>query len=165
MQEKPAPWAGASARITIGGTETNVAIGLSRLGIGALWLGRVGDDAIGEALLAALRAEDVEVAVEVGAQRATGLMVKESRVPGACRVTYDRSGSAASAMSPELLRPDRGPARIRRRPALDRGPGRGLPGRPPAPVSRCGGSPTSTPARRKPMPRCHGDRGRPRTPA
>ncbi|MCN9243752.1 sugar kinase [Streptomyces sp. RY43-2] len=98
--------AGASARITIGGAETNVAIGLSRLGIGALWLGRVGDDAIGEAVLAALRAEGVELAAEVDGERPTGLMVKESRVPGASRVSYYRSGSAASAMSPELLRPE-----------------------------------------------------------
>ncbi|MET9147175.1 PfkB family carbohydrate kinase [Streptomyces sp. NPDC004042] len=74
--------AGVSAHITIGGAETNVAIGLSRLGIGALWLGRVGDDAIGEAVLAALRAEGVELAAEVDAERPTGLMVEESRGSG-----------------------------------------------------------------------------------
>ncbi len=97
---------GTPLRLAIGGAETNVAIGLRRLGVGARWSSRVGDDAIGDVVLAALRAEDVELAVDVDAERPTGVMIKESRIPGASRVAYYRSKSAASAMSPELLRPE-----------------------------------------------------------
>ena len=43
----------------MGGAESNVAIGVARLGVGAAWIGRVGDDAAGRKILRELRAEGV----------------------------------------------------------------------------------------------------------
>ena len=42
------------------GAESNVAIGLARLGVSAGWVSRVGDDEFGRYVCAAVRGEDVE---------------------------------------------------------------------------------------------------------
>ena len=81
-----------------GGSESNVAIGASRLGTATAWAGRVGDDELGELVLRDLRAERVDVRATVDPQRPTGLMVKERRAAGASRVWYHRTGSAGSAL-------------------------------------------------------------------
>jgi len=90
----------ASARIGIGGADSNVAIGLSRLGIRASWLGRVGDDALGRRIVRELRAEGVDVYSRLGPGR-TGLMVKEKRTPHTSNVAFYRSNSAGSTIAPE----------------------------------------------------------------
>jgi 2-dehydro-3-deoxygluconokinase len=91
-------------RMTLGaaGAESNVAIGMRRLGYRASWIGRVGDDELGQLVLARIRAEDVDVSgatVDGGAP--TGLMVKEHRTAGVSRVHYYRRGSAGSRLAPE----------------------------------------------------------------
>jgi 2-dehydro-3-deoxygluconokinase len=91
--------AGAQAVISFGGAESNVAIGLRRLGVRTRWLSRVGDDPAGEAILAALRAEGVHAVVEVDASRPTGLMIKGSDGPSMTRVSYYRARSAASSLA------------------------------------------------------------------
>lgn len=83
----------------IGGAESNVAIGVVRLGGSATWLGRVGDDAIGRRVLRELRAEGVEVHATVDGDAPTGVMVKETPYAGSTRVTYYRRGSAGSRLS------------------------------------------------------------------
>ncbi len=86
--------------LSIGGAESNVAVGVVRLGGQATWLGRVGDDAIGARVVRELRAEGVEVRAIVDGDAPTGLMLKEVAVPGTSRVVYYRSGSAGSRLAP-----------------------------------------------------------------
>ena len=82
----------------MGGAESNVAIGVARLGVGAAWIGRVGDDAAGRKILRELRAEGVHTHGIVDPLADTGLMVKEARIPGHSAVTYARAGSAGSRL-------------------------------------------------------------------
>lgn len=83
----------------IGGAETNVAIGLARLGASVSWLGRVGDDSLGERVAREVRAEGVDVRAMVDADAATGLMVKERPSAASTAVHYYRAGSAGSRIS------------------------------------------------------------------
>ncbi len=86
--------------LSIGGAESNVAIGLSRLGVPARWVSAVGQDELGELVLHRVRAEGVDTrAVRRVADRPTGLYLREE-VAGALRVYYYRRGSAASALAP-----------------------------------------------------------------
>ncbi|WP_223623553.1 sugar kinase [Microbacterium sp. EST19A] len=83
----------------IGGAETNVAIGLARLGVAVSWLGRVGDDSLGERVAREIRAEGVGVRAVVDADAATGLMIKERPSVASTAVHYYRAGSAGSRVS------------------------------------------------------------------
>jgi 2-dehydro-3-deoxygluconokinase len=86
--------------LSIGGAESNVAIGLSRLGIPASWVSALGEDELGELVLHRVRAEGVDTAaVRRVPGRPTGLYLREE-VAGATRVYYYRRGSAASALGP-----------------------------------------------------------------
>ncbi|MDQ1129700.1 sugar kinase [Microbacterium sp. SORGH_AS_0888] len=87
----------------IGGAESNVAVGLSRLGVRTSWLGRVGDDPLGVRVVRELRAEGVEVRSLVDAGAPTGLMLKERPSATATAVHYYRAGSAGSCLSPSDL--------------------------------------------------------------
>jgi 2-dehydro-3-deoxygluconokinase len=90
----------ADFRLGIGGAESNVAIGLARLGVPAAWIGRVGDDEVGGLVRRELRAEGVDSRVVVDPGARTGLMVKTSRTVHHTRVTYYRAGSAGSRLAP-----------------------------------------------------------------
>jgi 2-dehydro-3-deoxygluconokinase len=86
------------------GAESNVAIGLARLGVSAGWVSRLGDDEFGHYVCTAVRGEGVDVSqVELDPDRPTGIMIKELRPVGKSRVLYYRFGSAASALSPQML--------------------------------------------------------------
>ena len=90
---------GGTASFAVGGAELNVAIGLSRLGHRAGWVGRVGDDAAGRAIRAVLRAESVhDECVRTDPDAATGVYVKETVGLRGLRVSYHRSHSAATRM-------------------------------------------------------------------
>ncbi|MFG6491067.1 sugar kinase [Microbacterium sp. P03] len=89
----------------IGGAESNVAIGLQRLGIDASWLGRVGDDPLGERVVRELRAEGLDVRVVVDSTAPTGLMIKERPTSASTAVYYYRAGSAGSRLAPGDLPP------------------------------------------------------------
>jgi 2-dehydro-3-deoxygluconokinase len=91
---------GATLPLGLGGAESNVAIGLARLGVPCTWVSRVGDDALGTFLTRELRAEGVHVAAVRDAGAPTGLMLKEHRNGQPWRVRYYRSGSAAARLSP-----------------------------------------------------------------
>jgi 2-dehydro-3-deoxygluconokinase len=94
-----------SLSLSIGGAESNVAIGLARLGIPASWISVLGDDELGELVLHRLRAEGVDTSgVRRVADRATGLYLREE-VAGRLRVYYYRSGSAAATLSPNAFDP------------------------------------------------------------
>lgn len=86
--------------VLAGGAESNVAIGLTRLGIRAQWLSAVGDDELGEFVLHKIRAEGVDTSAVIRVPgRPTGLYLREE-VAGAFRVYYYRAGSAACTLSP-----------------------------------------------------------------
>lgn len=87
----------------IGGAESNVAIGLRRLGIDTKWLGRVGDDPLGERVTREIRAEGVEVHAVVDPDASTGLMLKERPTVSSTAVFYYRAGSAGSRLNPDDL--------------------------------------------------------------
>lgn len=89
-----------SMLLKVGGAESNVAIGLSRLGVRAAWVGLLGDDEPGNLVLDRIRAEGVDTtAVRRDPSRPTGLYLREE-VAGQIRVYYYRRGSAASAAAP-----------------------------------------------------------------
>lgn len=86
-------------RLGIGGAESNVAIGLARLGAAVSWLGRVGDDSLGERVAREIRGEGVDVRAVIDAGAPTGLMVKEKPSVSSTAVHYYRAGSAGSRLS------------------------------------------------------------------
>jgi 2-dehydro-3-deoxygluconokinase len=84
----------------VAGAESNVAIGLCRLGQTAGWFSRVGDDEFGRALVFRIRGEGVDTSHVLHDPRApTGLVVRERREAGPIDQVYYRRGSAASRMS------------------------------------------------------------------
>jgi len=97
---------GGRMDLSLAGAETNVAIGLARLGHSVRWVGRVGDDELGQLARRTLRAENVLAdLVAVDHSRPTGLMLLEPRIADVSRVNYYRAGSAGSALSVRDLDP------------------------------------------------------------
>ena len=85
----------------VAGAEANVAVGLARLGHAVGYIGRVGDDGLGTAIVRRLRGEGVDVTwlrTEPGA--ATGLMIRERQPLGPSEVLYRRAGWAGSHLAP-----------------------------------------------------------------
>lgn len=103
--ESPGPLAHTGElRLGIGGAESNLAIGLARLGVPATWIGRVGADALGELVLREIRAEGVATRAIVDNGAPTGLMIKERRTTARTSVIYYRRDSAGSRLSVDDLR-------------------------------------------------------------
>lgn len=94
---------GGSLGLSVAGAESNVAIGLARLGHRVRWAGRVGADELGALVLRTLRAEGVDTghAVTDDTGRPTGLLLTEPRLGTLTRVSYYRTGSAGSAVTPD----------------------------------------------------------------
>jgi 2-dehydro-3-deoxygluconokinase len=89
----------------IGGSESNTAIGIARLGGHVTWLGRVGRDATGALIAHRLRAEGVHTRA-IADDAFTGLMVKHRRSGEVMHVDYHRTGSAGSRLAPGDLPAD-----------------------------------------------------------
>ncbi len=105
---------GHPAVTSVGGSESNVAIGLARLGHPVAWVGGVGADEPGELVVRTLRAEGVDVShVRRDPTRPTGVMFREQRTGDVARVDYVRAGSAGSAIDDALVL-----AALQPRPAL-----------------------------------------------
>lgn len=85
----------------IAGADSNVAIGLSRLGFNVAWLSRVGDDSLGRFVVDTLSHEGVDCRhVAVDPLHPTGFQFKSREEAGADpQVEYFRKGSAASHLS------------------------------------------------------------------
>jgi 2-dehydro-3-deoxygluconokinase len=95
-----------TATLSVAGAESNVAIGLSRLGHSVRWLGLIGDDEPGALILRTLRSEAVDVsAARVDSRGTTGLLITEPRTAEMTRVMYYRAGSAASHLEPSDVIP------------------------------------------------------------
>lgn len=100
VTEPPLPLrhAGSFSR-SLAGAESNVAIGLSRLGHAAGWFGRVGNDAFGLGILDVLRREGVDTrCAVVDAEAPTGLLVRDRHAERRIQVLYYRHGSAGSRL-------------------------------------------------------------------
>ena len=96
-----------SLSIDIAGAESNLAIGLSRLGHCVRFISRVGDDPFGRRIYATLAAEGVDISsLRVDPAAPTAIYFKEWLPDGMRRVFYYRRASAASRLSPDDLRPD-----------------------------------------------------------
>lgn len=88
----------------IGGAESNVAIGLSRLGHRAGWCSKLGEDSFGQYVYKYIRGEGVDTSSCLFTEQAlTGVLFKEHLSPEDMNVYYYRKGSAASLMEPEDL--------------------------------------------------------------
>jgi 2-dehydro-3-deoxygluconokinase len=84
----------------IAGAESNVAIGVRRLGHSVAWAGRVGADPIGRLVLRELRAEGVDVShATTDAEAPTGFMLKIRRTTATSEVIYSRRSSAGSRLN------------------------------------------------------------------
>ncbi|KOR82265.1 sugar kinase [Paenibacillus solani] len=97
---------GGSMAQSFGGAESNLAIGLARLGCSSGWFGQLGNDPIGTGILKALRGEGVDISrarqTDTGP---TGLMLRQ-KVRGQSSVYYYRKDSAASQFKPEHIDPE-----------------------------------------------------------
>jgi len=87
------------------GAETNVAIGLARLGLKVGWASRLGTDSIGRYLLRTLQGEGIDCSqVVCDPTQRTGFQFKGRVVGGGDPpVEYHRKGSAASLFQPEAI--------------------------------------------------------------
>ncbi len=86
------------------GTESNVAVGLARMGFSAGWISKLGDDEFGRYIHGFLRGEGVDVSrvrFDVGAPTGVYFIQRDYPVPGKSVVYYYRKGSAASRLGPE----------------------------------------------------------------
>jgi len=88
-----------SMSLGMGGSESNVAIGVQRLGGQAVWCGRVGDDSLGTLVRREIQAEGVTARIVVDPAAPTGLMLKERRTAATQKVSYYRAHSAGSRLS------------------------------------------------------------------
>lgn len=88
----------------IGGAESNVAIGVARLGCRSAWIGRVGDDCVGDLIVSTLAGEQVDTSYVVRDPEApTSLMLKERVTTQLSRVLYYRSGGPGARLQPQDL--------------------------------------------------------------
>ncbi|MDM0013038.1 sugar kinase [Variovorax sp. J22P168] len=103
VADRPGPIENATAfHKRTAGAETNVAIGLARLGLKVGWASRLGTDSMGRALLAAMQGEGIDCShVICDASQRTGFQFKGRVTDGSDPpVEYHRKGSAASRMGP-----------------------------------------------------------------
>ncbi|PET45159.1 2-dehydro-3-deoxygluconokinase, partial [Bacillus sp. AFS001701] len=83
--------------LELAGAETNVAIGLARLGLRSGWASKVGKDAFGKFIIQRLKNESVDISsVLIDDLNPTGFQLKSKVTEGDPEVQYFRKGSAAS---------------------------------------------------------------------
>ncbi len=88
----------------IAGAESNVAIGLARLGHDVGWISAIGDDPFGTYIRNTIRGEGVDTSqVQILEDYPTGMLVKERNEIGDPKVFYYRRGSAASHITSDML--------------------------------------------------------------
>ncbi len=96
------------AELHVGGSESNVAVGLARLGHRVEWVSRLTDNPLGRIITSQIAAQGVGVGRVVWTEQdRVGLYFYEQAAPPrGSQVVYDRRGSAASRMRPEDLPAD-----------------------------------------------------------
>jgi 2-dehydro-3-deoxygluconokinase len=86
----------------LAGAESNVAIGLSRLGHQVAWISKLGSDSFGRFIYKTLRGEGIDVShVIFDETRPTGVFFKEFMGDGRTNTLYYRKDSAASSLEPQ----------------------------------------------------------------
>jgi 2-dehydro-3-deoxygluconokinase len=89
----------------LAGAETNVAIGLARLGFKSGYASKVGNDAFGRFIIERLKSENVDTShIFTDEQYPTGFQIKSKVTTGDPEVEYFRKGSAASHLNIEDFR-------------------------------------------------------------
>lgn len=94
--------------VHVGGSESNVAVGLARLGLRVAWLSRLTSSPLGHQIAGALRAQGVDTSLVIWTdQDRVGLyFLEEGKAPRGSQVLYDRAHSALSRITPADLPPD-----------------------------------------------------------
>ncbi|MBA3595077.1 MAG: sugar kinase [Polaromonas sp.] len=106
VADRPGPLEDAGAFLKrTAGAETNVAIGLARLGLKVGWASRLGTDMMGRYLIREMSGEGIDCShVSLTPAQPTGFMIKGSVSDGRDPpIEYHRKGSAASHMDPDDL--------------------------------------------------------------
>ncbi|NDP40073.1 MAG: sugar kinase [Rhodoferax sp.] len=109
VADRPGPLENAAAFYKrTAGAETNVAIGLARLGLKVGWASRLGTDSMGRYLLKAMADEGIDCShVVCDASQKTGFQFKGKVTDGSDPpVEYHRQGSAASHMGTDDIDED-----------------------------------------------------------
>jgi 2-dehydro-3-deoxygluconokinase len=88
----------SSLALGMGGSESNVAIGLTRLGVDVTWIGKVGQDSLGDLVVREITAEGVTVAAIRDPDATTAVMIKERRTSAQTKVWYYRADHAGSRL-------------------------------------------------------------------
>lgn len=92
----------------IGGSESNTAVALSRLGLRVAWLSRLPDNPLADRILTELSGHGVDVGSvrRAPGERLGAYYYQPARAPRASRVWYDRANSAMAQMRPDELPDD-----------------------------------------------------------
>ncbi|CAN5559763.1 hypothetical protein BH23CHL2_BH23CHL2_24540 [soil metagenome] len=92
-----------SLDISIGGTESNVAVGLARLGRRATWISALPANPLGRRIAATLRFHGVDTSQVIWTEssRAGVYFLEPGSSPRPTRVIYDRANSALAMIDPE----------------------------------------------------------------
>src|SRR5690625_3187730 len=91
----------------LAGSESNYAIGLSRLNHKVGWISRLSNNSFGNYVNHVLRGNGVDTSmVQFDDEHPTGLLIKERLIRDQTNVHYYRSNSAASFMSPAIIKKD-----------------------------------------------------------
>lgn len=88
----------------VAGSEANVAVAATRMGLKAGLITKLGDDEFGRCVMMSLRAEGVDtsrIGIEKNGFTGVYFIQREYPVPGQSRVFYYRKGSSASKIGPE----------------------------------------------------------------
>lgn len=95
----------ASLQVHIGGSESNTAVGLARLGMRVAWLSRLTDNPLGRLVANSVRAHGVDTShvIWTPEDRIGTYYLEEGGTPRGSRVIYDRANSAMSNITPEDL--------------------------------------------------------------
>lgn len=91
--------------LRVGGTESNLAVALARLGRRACWCSALPDNPLGRRIARELRGHGVDVSrVHWATRGRTGVYFLDvGSTPRTTRVLYDRAGSVVSTLDPELV--------------------------------------------------------------
>jgi 2-dehydro-3-deoxygluconokinase len=95
--------AGGSLALSVGGAESNVAVGVRRAGHSVAWASLLGEDRFGDIVEEHLRGRGVDTCLVERRAARTGLYVKSIEPRGTVPIYY-RAGSAATEMDAELAR-------------------------------------------------------------
>lgn len=100
LRSKAALRMGGEVHLSVAGSESNVAIGLARLGHDVAWLGAVGNDEPGRLIQRTLRAENVDTShLRFSDDSFTGFIAFDQPAHDITRVSYHRRGSAGSTIT------------------------------------------------------------------